>query len=180
MAHKKAAWSAKNLRDSNPKYRGVKLFGGQTATAWAVIIRQTGDKFQVGRNVYKGRDFTLHAAIDGVVSFSKKNVMRFDGRRYLKTIVNVVTPEEFAAAHAQTKKTATKKETPAKAEKKATTTKKPVAKKATTAKKPAAKKTTTKATTKTTATKKTTTTKKTTAKKATTAKKPTAKKTTEK
>ena len=183
MAHKKAAWSAKNLRDSNPKYRGVKLFGGQTATAWAVIIRQTGDKFQVGRNVYKGRDFTLHAAIDGVVSFSKKNVMRFDGRRYLKTIVNVVTPEEFAAAHAQTEKTATKKATPAKAEKKTTTTKKPAAKKTTATKKTATtKKTTAKKTTtaKKPVAKKTTTTKKPVAKKATTAKKPTAKKTTEK
>jgi large subunit ribosomal protein L27 len=100
MAHKKAAWSAKNLRDSNPQYRGVKLFGGQTTPAGGVIIRQKWDAFAVGVNTYKGRDFTIHAAIDGVVHFSKKNIVRFDGRRYLKTVVNVVTPDQFAAAQA--------------------------------------------------------------------------------
>lgn len=89
MAHKKAAWSAKNLRDSNPKYRGVKLFGGQKATAWNIVIRQKGDKYECGTNVYASKDFTIHAKIDGVVVFSKKKFTRFDGRKYLKTIVDI-------------------------------------------------------------------------------------------
>jgi large subunit ribosomal protein L27 len=94
MAHKKAAWSAKNLRDSNPQYRGVKLFWGQVATAGAVIIRQKWDKFAVGAHTYKGRDFTIHAAKDGVVQYSKKNVVRFDWRRYLKTFVHIVDAQD--------------------------------------------------------------------------------------
>jgi len=52
MAHKKAAGSAKNLRDSNPKYRGVKLFGGQIAKAGNIIIRQKGSKYVPGENTY--------------------------------------------------------------------------------------------------------------------------------
>jgi len=90
MAHKKAAWSAKNLRTSKPKYRGVKLFGGQTARAGNIVIRQKGDLYQLGKNVYKGSDFTIHAAIDGVVMFRKKNIKRFDGSTYLKTVVDVM------------------------------------------------------------------------------------------
>ena len=102
MAHKKAAGSAKNLRDSNSKYRGVKLFGGQVAHAGNIIIRQKGDKFQLGKNVYKGADFTIHAAIDGIVTFKKKNITKYNGRVYLKTVVEVVSAEE-AAAKAQAK-----------------------------------------------------------------------------
>lgn len=100
MAHKKAAWSAKNLTTSRAKYRGVKLFGGQTTTAGNVIIRQKGDVYQLGHNVYKGRDFTIHASIDGVVTFRKKNITRFDGNVYLKTVVDVVTAEEYKAMRA--------------------------------------------------------------------------------
>lgn len=100
MAHKKAAWSAKNLTTSRAKYRGVKLFGGQTTTAGNIIIRQKGDAYQLGHNVYKGRDFSIHAAIDGVVTFRKKNIKRFDGNVYLKTVVDVVTTEEYAAQQA--------------------------------------------------------------------------------
>lgn len=102
MAHKKAAGSAKNLRDSNAKYRGVKLFGGQTAQAGNIIIRQKGDKFQLGKNVYKGADFTVHAAIDGIVTFKKKNVTKYNGRVYLKTVVEVVSEQE-AIANAKNK-----------------------------------------------------------------------------
>ena len=91
MAHKKAAGSAKNLRDSNPKYRWVKLFGGQTAKAGNIIVRQKGTKYVAGENTYMGNDFTIHAKIDGVVKFTRKNVKRFDGRKYEKTFVNVVT-----------------------------------------------------------------------------------------
>jgi large subunit ribosomal protein L27 len=89
MAHKKAGWSAKNLRDSNPKYRGVKLFGGQKAVAGNIVVRQKGSKYECGKNVYEGKDFSIHAKIDGTVTFSKKKVGRFDGRKYLKTVVDV-------------------------------------------------------------------------------------------
>lgn len=90
MAHKKAAGSAKNLRDSNPKYRGVKLFGGQTARAGNIIIRQKGDVFHLGKHVYKGRDYTIHAAVDGIVQFRKKNVKKYNGRVYLETTVDIL------------------------------------------------------------------------------------------
>ena len=72
MAHKKAAGSAKNLRDSNPKYRGVKLFGGQIAKAGNIIIRQRGTQHHPGNNVGMGRDHTLYALIDGTVVFKRK------------------------------------------------------------------------------------------------------------
>ena len=96
MAHKKAAGSAKNLRDSNPKYRGLKLAWGQSARAWNIIIRQKGAKYECWENTYFGKDFTIHAAIDGVVVFWKKNYTKFDGRRYLKTFVSVLSYEEVA------------------------------------------------------------------------------------
>ncbi len=143
MAHKKAAGSAKNLRDSNSKYRGVKLFGGQTATAGNIIIRQKGDKFQLGKNVYKGADFTIHAAIDGVVTFRKKNITKYNGRVYLKTVVDVLPAAEAV------KKDVTKSVSAKTAKAETTAEKKPVAKKAapktakvetTAEKKPAAKK----------------------------------------
>lgn len=89
MAHKKAGGSAKNLRDSNPKYRGVKVFGGQSATAGNIILRQKGSKYECGKNTYLGKDFSIHAAVDGTVSFSTKKFANFDGRKYLKTVVNV-------------------------------------------------------------------------------------------
>ena len=89
MAKKQAAGSAKNLRDSKPNYRGVKAFGWQTVKAGNIIIRQLGSKYKLGDNVYEGNDFSVHAALDGTVEFSKKNTMRFDGRRYLRTFVSV-------------------------------------------------------------------------------------------
>lgn len=90
MAHVKAAGTTNNGRDSNPKYRGVKLFWGQQATAWNVIVRQQGLKMKPGANVYSSRDFTLHAEIDGVVTFSRKKFLKFDWRRYTRTVVNIV------------------------------------------------------------------------------------------
>lgn len=100
MAHKKAAWSAKNLRDSQPKFRGVKIFGWQIAKAWNIIVRQCGNKYEAWKNVYVSNDFSIHANVDGVVRFSKTNKVRFDGRKYLKTVVNVdpcdITPKAKA------------------------------------------------------------------------------------
>ena len=79
MAHKKGVGSTDNGRDSNPKYLGVKLFGGQTAVAGNIIVRQRGTKFHAGDNVYMGRDYTLHAQVDGTVVFRRRR----DNRTYV-------------------------------------------------------------------------------------------------
>ncbi len=94
MAHKKAAWSTKNLKDSKPKYRGVKVFWWQKVIPWNIIIRQNGNKFECGKNVYMWRDFTILSEIVWVVSFKKKKFRRFDGRVYLKTVVEVFPSTE--------------------------------------------------------------------------------------
>jgi large subunit ribosomal protein L27 len=70
MAHKKAGGSSKNGRDSNPQYRGIKVYGGQTVTAGSVLVRQVGSTFKPGTNVGLGRDFTLFALVDGVVEYN--------------------------------------------------------------------------------------------------------------
>jgi len=71
MAHKKGQSSCRNLRDSNPKYRGVKKYGGEQVVAGNIIIRQCGTRFRPGKNVGCGRDYTLYALADGVVKFEK-------------------------------------------------------------------------------------------------------------
>ena len=109
MAHKKAAGAAKNLRDSQPKYRGIKLFGWQRAVAWNIIVRQNGSKYECGANTYLASDFSIHAATDGIVMFKQKNFKRFDGRTYLKTVVYVSTEEPETDKKAPAKK-ATKAE----------------------------------------------------------------------
>jgi large subunit ribosomal protein L27 len=92
MAHKKAGGSAKNLRDSQPKYRGVKVFGGQKVLPGNIIIRQNGSKYECGDHTYLGNDFSIHADVAGVVAFKTKKFERFDGRKYIKTVV-FVQPE---------------------------------------------------------------------------------------
>ena len=69
MAHKKGQGSSRNGRDSNAKFRGVKVTGGQAVRAGGIIIRQVGTPFKPGRNVGLGRDFTLFALCEGKVSF---------------------------------------------------------------------------------------------------------------
>ncbi len=76
MAHKKGVGSSDNGRDSHSKRLGVKLFGGQTAKAGNIIVRQRGTKFHVGANAYLGKDFTIHAAVDGKVVFKKSRLNR--------------------------------------------------------------------------------------------------------
>ncbi|TVR76586.1 MAG: 50S ribosomal protein L27 [Chitinophagaceae bacterium] len=71
MAHKKGAGSTRNGRDSHSKRLGVKLFGGQTAINGNIIIRQRGTKFYPGEGVDIGKDHTIYAVIDGVVTFKK-------------------------------------------------------------------------------------------------------------
>ena len=65
MAHKKAGGSTRNGRDSNPKYLGVKMYGGQAIEAGNIIVRQRGTQFHPGRNVGCGKDYTLFALVDG-------------------------------------------------------------------------------------------------------------------
>jgi large subunit ribosomal protein L27 len=72
MAHKKAGGSSRNGRDSAGKRLGVKLFGGQTAIAGNIIVRQRGTKMKPGVNVGLGRDHTLFALVDGRVRFERK------------------------------------------------------------------------------------------------------------
>jgi large subunit ribosomal protein L27 len=72
MAHKKGVGSSRNGRDSNPKYLGVKMFGGQAIEAGNIIVRQRGTEFHKGSNVGMGRDHTLYALVDGTVEFKVK------------------------------------------------------------------------------------------------------------
>ncbi len=72
MSHKKAAGSSKNGRDSNAQRRGVKRFGGETVVAGNIIVRQVGTRIHPGNNVGMGRDYTLFAKIDGVVTFERQ------------------------------------------------------------------------------------------------------------
>lgn len=74
MAHKKAGGSTKNGRTSNPQYRGVKLYGGETAQPGAIIIRQCGTPFKAGFNVRRGKDDTLFAVSTGRVVFQNSTV----------------------------------------------------------------------------------------------------------
>ena len=89
MAHKKGVGSTDNGRDSNPKFLGVKLFGGQYAKAGNIIVRQRGTKFHPGSNVGMGKDHTLHALVPGVVEFKKKRLGR--------TFVNIVPDSNYQA-----------------------------------------------------------------------------------
>ena len=70
MAHKKGQGSTRNVRDSNPQYRGIKIYGGQQVKPGNIIVRQCGTKFKPGRNVGCGRDYTLFAKAEGTVEYS--------------------------------------------------------------------------------------------------------------
>ena len=74
MAHKKGQGSTKNTRDSNPQYRGIKLYGGEQAKAGSIIVRQCGTKFKPGHQVGMGKDYTLFALKEGAVRFRGRHV----------------------------------------------------------------------------------------------------------
>lgn len=95
MAHKKGVGSSDNGRDSHSKRLGVKLFGGQFARAGNIIVRQRGTRFHPGEHVYMGKDFTIHAAVDGTIQFKK--------RRLKRTFINIIPFEEVAETVAKTK-----------------------------------------------------------------------------
>lgn len=74
MAHKKGQGSTKNGRDSNPQFRGIKLYGGEVAQAGSIIVRQVGTPFKPGFNVMRGKDDTLFSVADGVVIYRGREV----------------------------------------------------------------------------------------------------------
>lgn len=80
MAHTKAGGSTKNLRDSKPKYLGIKIADGARARAGAIIVRQRGTYYYPGRNVGIGKDHTLFSLRDGIVSFKDKRKTGFNGQ----------------------------------------------------------------------------------------------------
>ncbi|GMQ95215.1 MAG: 50S ribosomal protein L27 [Patescibacteria group bacterium] len=89
MAHRKAGGSAKNLRDSNPKYLGTKLYDGEHAKVGSVLVRQRGTKIMPGENVGLGKDHTLFALKEGVVKFTSKRKVGFNGKEVRKKVVNI-------------------------------------------------------------------------------------------
>lgn len=89
MSHKKAGGSTKNGRDSRAKRLGVKLFGGETAKAGCIIVRQRGTKFFPGKNVSMGKDHTIFSLVEGEVYFTEKGLTKFTGRIYKDRFVNV-------------------------------------------------------------------------------------------
>ncbi len=90
MAHKKSAGTTKNGRDSNPKYLGVKKFGGQHVIPGNIIIRQRGTSFLPGTGVSLGKDYTIYAMMPGVVKFTTKRKTGFNGERRIVKVVSVV------------------------------------------------------------------------------------------
>ena len=90
MASTKAGGSAKNLRDSNPKYLGVKLADGAPARPGMVIVRQRGTKIEAGKNVGVGHDHTLFALATGRIAFRTMRKRRYDGNVIAKKVVEVI------------------------------------------------------------------------------------------
>ncbi len=89
MAHRKAGGTAKNLRDSNPKYLGIKLTDGQKAQSGSIIVRQRGTAIMAGTNVSIGKDHTLFALKPGIVKFGSKRKTSFNGKTITRKIVHV-------------------------------------------------------------------------------------------
>ncbi len=92
MAHKKAGGSTRNGRDSNPKFLGVKRFGGQFVNAGEILVRQRGTRFHPGTGVGCGRDHTLFALVEGLVKFTIK------GEKNRKYVTIVAEHKEEAAS----------------------------------------------------------------------------------
>jgi large subunit ribosomal protein L27 len=90
MSHVKAGGTAKNTHDSPGQRLGVKLFGGQKVKTGQVIVRQTGESKRSGVGTFISRNFTVHAAKDGVVKFQSRKVRLFTGKTVRRTEVTVV------------------------------------------------------------------------------------------
>ncbi len=90
MAHTKAIGSTQLGRDSQPKYRGVKLHDGEKAKTGNIIVRQTGSSVIAGDGVRTGSDYTLYAVRDGIVRFRTTKKQKFDGRNRVVKFVSVL------------------------------------------------------------------------------------------
>lgn len=89
MSHVKAGGTAKNVHDSPGQRLGVKLFGGQKVKNGQVIVRQVGQTKRAGKGTSMSRNFTIHAAKDGIVNFNSRKVRTFTGRSVRRTEVTV-------------------------------------------------------------------------------------------
>lgn len=89
MSHVKAGGTSKNNHDSPGQRLGVKIFGGQKVKTGQVIIRQTGNTKRSGDGTFQSRNFTIHAAKDGIVTFQKRRVRLFTGKSTIRTEVTV-------------------------------------------------------------------------------------------
>lgn len=89
MSHVKAGGTSKNNRDSAGKRLGVKLFGGSTVKTGQVIVRQTGLTKRAGKGTFVSRNYTIHAAKDGIVKFNTRRVRLFTGKTVPRTEVTV-------------------------------------------------------------------------------------------
>lgn len=89
MSHVKAGGTAKNIHDSPGQRLGVKLFGGQKVKTGQVIVRQVGMTKRAGKGTKLSRNFTIHAARDGVVKFQQRKVRLFSGKSVRRTEVTV-------------------------------------------------------------------------------------------
>lgn len=90
MAHKKSAGVSKNGRDSNPKYLGIKVTPGAKAKAGSILVRQRGSDVMAGKNVSMGKDHTLFALVDGLVTMTYKRKTHFDNTVMKKKVMNIV------------------------------------------------------------------------------------------
>lgn len=90
MAHKKAGGSTQNGRDSQSKRLGIKLFGGELAWPGKIIVRQKGTNWFPGKNVKMGRDFTIYAVTEGLVSFTQRRQKKFNGQTHYDSLVSVI------------------------------------------------------------------------------------------
>ncbi len=90
MSHVKAGGSSKNIHNNAGARLGVKRFGGQNVSTGEVLVRQTGSTKVAGPGTFMSRNFTIHAAKDGVVTFSKVKTRRFTGKTAARTQVSIV------------------------------------------------------------------------------------------
>jgi large subunit ribosomal protein L27 len=89
MSHVKAGGTAKNVHDSPGQRLGVKIFGGQKVKTGQIIVRQTGATKRAGDGAFISRNFTIHAAKDGIVTFAQRRVRLFSGKTVQRTEVTV-------------------------------------------------------------------------------------------
>lgn len=90
MAHTKAGGTAKNLRDSNPKYLGVKRSDGQRVRIGDIIVRQRGTKIMAGKNVGVGKDHTLFSLAEGTVKFRSVRKTNYDGQKTVRQMAEIL------------------------------------------------------------------------------------------